>query len=273
MVCAPTTSMKHTVQSILQKKGKGKITALTAYDFPFARMLDEAGVDLILVGDSLGMVLLGYDSTLPVTIRDMIHHTQAVSRAVKQALVVADMPFGSYQASFEQAYRNARRLIQEAGADAVKLEGGGAMVKTVKGLVRAGIPVMGHLGMTPQTATFLGGYKVQGRELKQSKKILEDAEKLEEAGIFSLVLECVPYRLAEKVTKERACPTIGIGAGPKTDGQILVLHDLLGFEGRVHPRFARRYAEFEKEARQAFSRYVADVHSGRFPSLKESFTS
>jgi 3-methyl-2-oxobutanoate hydroxymethyltransferase len=263
--------VKLTVKSILEKKNKEKIAALTAYDFPFARILDEVGMDIILVGDSLGMVLLGYESTLPVTLREMLHHTKAVSRAVKKALVVSDMPFGSYQASFDQAYRSARRLIQEGGAEAVKLEGGGPIVKTVKKLVESGIPVMGHLGMTPQSATFLGGYKVQGRESKHAKGILEDAEQLDTAGVFSLVLECIPYRLAERITKNISCPTIGIGAGPKTDGQILVLHDLLGFEGPVHPRFVRRYAEFEKEAKKAFSRYLEDVRSSRFPALKESF--
>lgn len=263
--------MKLTVKSIQEKKGKEKIAALTAYDFPFARILDGVGMDIILVGDSLGMVLLGYDSTIPVTLREMIHHTKAVSRAVKRSLLVSDMPFGSYQASAEQAYRSARRLLQEGGADGVKLEGGGRVVKTVEKLVRASIPVMGHLGMTPQTATSLGGYKVQGREPKQAKKILEDACRLEEAGIFSLVLECVPHRLAERITKKISCPTIGIGAGPKTDGQILVLHDLLGFRGPVNPRFVRRYAHFEQEAHEAFSRYLKDVRSGTFPSLQESF--
>lgn len=263
--------MKITVKAIREKKGREKIAALTAYDFPFARILDEAGMDIILVGDSLGMVLLGYNSTVRVTLREMVHHTKAVSRAVKRALVASDMPFGSYQGSVDQAYRSARRLIQEGGAEAVKLEGGETVVKQVKALVRAGIPVMGHLGMTPQTATLLGGYKVQGRGPKASQKILEDAQRLDEAGIFSLVLECVPWRLAERITKKISCPTIGIGAGPKTDGQILVLHDLLGFEGVVHPRFVRRYAAFEKEAQEAFSRYLTDVRSGRFPSLKESF--
>lgn len=263
--------MKLTVKSILEKKGKEKIAALTAYDFPFARILDEAGMDILLVGDSLGMVLLGYETTLPVTIREMIHHTKAVSRAVKRSLLVSDMPFGSYQASTEQALRNARRLIQEGGAEAVKLEGGGPRVKQVEALVEAGIPVMGHLGMTPQSATSLGGYKVQGRDEKAANEILQDAERLEEAGIFSLVLECVPYRLAERITKKVSCPTIGIGAGPKTDGQILVLHDLLGFKGKVEPRFVRRYADFESETGKAVSRYLKDVRTGSFPSLKESF--
>lgn len=263
---------KLTVKSIREKKGREKITALTAYDFPFGRILDESGVDIVLVGDSLGMVLLGYESTVRVTMREMIHHTKAVSRAVRRSLIVGDMPFGSWQGSAEQAWRSARRFIQEGGADAVKLEGGGRAVKTVEKLVRSSIPVMGHLGMTPQTATSLGGYKVQGREPKQARKILEDAQRLDAAGVFSLVLECVPRGLAEKITKKVSCPTIGIGAGPQTDGQILVLHDLLGFEGAVHPRFVRRYAEFEKLTRQAVSRYIKDVQSKRFPSVEESFT-
>lgn len=263
--------MKITVKAIFEKKGKEKIAALTAYDFPFARILDETEIDIILVGDSVGMVLLGYDSTLPVTLREMVHHTRAVTRAVKRSLVVSDLPFGSYQESPEKAYRSARRLIQEGGADAVKLEGGEAVVDQVKQLVKAGIPVMGHLGMTPQSVTQLGGYKVQGRDERKAKEIFEDARRLEAAGVFSLVLECVPVPLAEQITKKVSCPTIGIGAGPGTDGQILVLHDLLGFEGKVKPRFVRRYAEFEAEAREAFSHYLKDVRSGVFPSLKESF--
>jgi len=263
--------LKLTVKSIHDKKGKEKIVALTAYDFPFARILDESGVDIVLVGDSLGMVLLGYESTVRVTMREMIHHTKAVSRAVKCALIVGDMPFGSYQGSAEQAYRSARRFIQEGGADAVKLEGGSAVVKTIEKLIRSSIPVMGHLGMTPQTATSLGGYKVQGREPKQASQILEDAQRLEEAGAFAIVLECVPRGLAERITKKVSCPTIGIGAGPKTDGQILVLHDMLGFEGAVHPRFVRRYAQLEKTARRAVSGYLQDVRRGNFPSLRESF--
>lgn len=262
---------KVTVKSIRERKGQGKIVALTAYDFPFARLLDESGVDIVLVGDSLGMVVLGYDSTLPVTMRDMLHHAKAVSRAVKRALVVGDMPFGSSLAE-DQALRNAKRFIQEGGVTAVKLEGGEERAaKIVKTLVRSGIPVMGHIGMTPQAASALGGYKVQGRIPKEAKKILEESQRLEDAGVFSLVLECVPSRLAGKVTKKLSVPTIGIGAGPKTDGQILVLHDLLGFEGGVKPRFARRYAEFEKLAREAFSHYMKDVRSGAFPSAKESF--
>ena len=260
-----------TVKSIRQKKGREKITALTAYDFPFARMLDESEIDIILVGDSLGMVLLGYESTLPVTLREMLHHTKAVSRAAKRALVVGDMPFGSCLTE-AGALRSAKRFIQEGGAAAVKVEGGGgAVVKIVKALIQSGIPVMGHVGMTPQTATLLGGYKVQGREPRDAKKILEESQALDEAGVFALVLECVPVKLAEKITKKVSCPTIGIGAGPRTDGQILVLHDLLGFEGGVKPRFARRYAELEKASREAFRRYAREVRSGAFPGPKESF--
>ncbi len=263
--------MKLTVKAIQDKKGKEKITALTAYDFPYARMLDEIGIDIILVGDSLGMVLLGYESTVPVTMREMLHHTKAVGRATKKSLVVGDMPFSSYHLSSEQAFRNAKRFLQEGGADAVKLEGGKKVSKTVSTLVRGDIPVMGHLGMTPQTATFLGGYKVQGREAKKAKEIYEDSLRLEDAGVFALVLECIPRKLAEKITKKISCPTIGIGAGPQTDGQILVLHDMLGFDAPFHPRFVRRYAEFQKLAIQAFTRFAADVRSGSFPSRDESF--
>jgi 3-methyl-2-oxobutanoate hydroxymethyltransferase len=264
--------LKTTVKSILDKKHREKIAALTAYDFPFARILDEIGIDIVLVGDSLGMVLLGYDSTVRVTLAEMLHHTKAVSRAVKRALVVADMPFGSYERDEKLAFQNAESLLQKGGADAVKLEGGNERIaRAVKALVQGGIPVMGHVGMTPQTATSLGGYKVQGRTPKEAKRILDEAKRLEAAGVFSIVLECVPVKLAGEITRKVSCPTIGIGAGPQTDGQILVLHDLLGFEGPVRPRFARRYAEFEKEAKAAFSRYLRDVRSGAFPSLKESF--
>jgi 3-methyl-2-oxobutanoate hydroxymethyltransferase len=262
--------MRLTVKSIREKKGREKIVAVTAYDYPFARMADESGVDIVLVGDSLGMVVLGYDSTLPVTMREMIHHTKPVSRAVQNAMVVGDMPFGSYL-SKDQALRSAKRFIQEGGADGVKLEGGRKILKTVKALVQAGIPVMGHLGMRPQAVSELGGYKVQGRLPKQAKEILEDSLRLEEAGVFALVLECVPWRLAAKITKKIKCPTIGIGAGPKTDGQILVLHDLLGIRSSVRPRFVRRYADVEKAARQAFQRYAQDVRSGAYPHLSESF--
>ncbi len=263
--------MHSTIKSITDKKARReKITVLTAYDYPTARLLDEAGVDMVLVGDSVGMVVLGYESTVPVTMRDMIHHTRAVSRAVKRALVVADMPFGSYDTP-ERALRNALRFMKEAGADAVKLEGGQKIEKQIARLIRAGVPVMGHLGMTPQTASQLGGYRVQGRNRKQAAHILKDALLLEKLGVFSLVLECIPAALAQKVSRRLECPTIGIGAGPHTNGQVLVLHDMLGLESPVRPKFVRQYAQLGKTVRKAVESYIRDVRAGTFPSAKESF--
>jgi len=263
--------MQVTVKSILDKKKKReKITALTAYDFLFGRILDEVGIDIILVGDSLGMVVLGYESTVPVTMREMLHHTKAVSRAVQRGLLVADMPFGSYD-NPERAVRNAKRFLKEGGAEAVKLEGGHRSQRQIRALINAGIPVMGHLGMTPQSATQLGGYRVQGKEKVAANRILKDAALLEKLGVFALVLECIPQALAARITRKIDCPTIGIGAGPKTDGQVLVLHDLLGFEGKVHPKFVRRYAWLEGEARRAILSYRNDVLAGKFPSKEESF--
>ena len=253
-----------------KQKEKRKITVLTAYDYPFAKLVDEAGMDIVLVGDSLGMVCLGYESTLPVTMREMIHHVKAVSRAVRHALIVADMPFGSYQ-GVEGSLRNARRFIKDSGAQAVKLEGGKRVLTQVKALVRAGIPVMGHLGMTPQSVSELGGYKVQGRTTAEQERILGEARELEDAGIFSLVLECVPSSFARRLTKVLKIPTIGIGAGPDTDGQVLVLHDLLGFESQVKPRFVRQYADLNRTIRKALRDYREDVLEGKFPSKEESF--
>jgi 3-methyl-2-oxobutanoate hydroxymethyltransferase len=263
--------MRTPVKTIYDKKAtKEKIAVLTAYDFPMARTLDEAGVDVILVGDSLGMVVLGYDSTVPVTMRDMLHHTRAVSRAVKKALVVADMPFGSYDTP-EKALRNALRLVKEGGADAVKLEGGAQIEKQVRCLVQAGVPVMGHVGLTPQTASLLGGYRVQGRNAKQADKIFKEAALLESAGVFSIVLECVPSALTRKITRRVKCPTIGIGAGADADGQVLVLNDMLGFESSVSPKFVRRYAHFGAAARKAAVSFIRDVKEKKFPSAAESF--
>ena len=253
-----------------KKKNKEKISVLTAYDFPFARILDQAGVDMILVGDSLGMVCLGQKDTVSVTMREMLHHTKAVTRGAQKALVIADLPFGAYT-SPEQTLRNALRLVKEGGANAVKLEGLKGLQKSIQGLVRAGVPVMGHLGMTPQTAVQLGGYRVQGREKKQAEKILDEAKQLDKLGVFAIVLECVPAPLAKKITKSVSCPTIGIGAGNATDGQVLVLHDLLGIESSVRPRFVRRYASLEKTISRATKKYIQDVLSGDFPSKKESF--
>ncbi len=263
--------MRLTVKAIYdRKKKKEKIVVLTAYDALLARILDEQGVDIVLVGDSVGMVLLGFESTVPVTMRDMLHHTKAVSRGIKHSLVVSDMPFGSYD-TVERALRNAKRLIQEGSADAVKLEGGQRVEKQVQALVRGGFSVMGHLGMTPQTASQLGGYRVQGRDKKHAEQILKDALLLDRLGVFSLVLECVPAALAQKITQKVKCPTIGIGAGPKTDGQVLVTHDMLGFSSSVHPRFVRRYAALEAQIKHAVSEYRKDVLSSRFPSKQESF--
>lgn len=261
-----------TVKDIINRKRKErrKIVALTAYDFPFAKLVDEAGIDIVLVGDSLGMVCLGYDSTLPVTMRDMLHHMRAVTRAVKRALIVGDMPFGSYQ-GVQTALRNARRFLKEGGAGAVKLEGGKRILREVNALIRAGVPVMGHLGMTPQTASELGGYKVQGKTKKERDGIFGDALELEKAGVFSIVLECVPASLAKRISGKLKIPTIGIGAGPHTDGQVLVLHDLLGFESSVRPRFVRRYAQLSRVIRKALRSYRDDVLSGTFPSMEESF--
>jgi 3-methyl-2-oxobutanoate hydroxymethyltransferase len=263
--------MRTTVKSIYDKKKKGeKIVVLTAYDFPLARILDESGIDIILVGDSLGMVLLGYGSTVQVTMREMLHHTKAVSRAVHKALVVGDMPFGSYDDS-ERALRNAKRFLQEGGANAVKLEGGKRIEKQISSLIAAGIPVMGHLGMTPQTAEQLGGYKVQGRDKKKAEELVSDALLLEKLGVFALVLECVPASLAGEITQKVECPVIGIGAGPHTDGQVLVTYDMLGFQSPIHPKFVRHYAEIEKEMKGAVTKYREDVQKGKFPSKEESF--
>ena len=263
---------KITIQDILRRKQKEhrNIAVLTAYDFPFAKLVDEAGIDIVLVGDSLGMVCLGYDSTLPVTMEDMLHHVKPVSRAVKHALVVADMPFGSYQ-TVGSALHNAKRFIKEGGAQAVKLEGGERILDQVKSLVRAGFPVMGHLGMLPQSIRKIGGYKVQGKTKDEANQIFGEALELERAGAFAIVLECVPNSLAKRITKKLNIPTIGIGAGPDTDGQVLVLHDLLGFRSQVRPRFVRCYADLDSVIRKAVTRYRQDVLRRKFSSLEETF--
>ncbi len=263
--------MRLTVKGIYdKKKNKEKITALTAYDFPLAKIIDEAGIDIVLVGDSVGMVLLGYESTIPVTMRDMLHHTKAVSRAVSHALIVADMPFGSYDTP-ERALRNANRLMQQGGANAVKLEGGKKIEKQIRALIQSGVPVVGHLGMTPQTASQLGGYRVQGRSHKQAAEMIKDAVLLDKLGVFSLVLECVPIALSQRITRQIKCPTIGIGAGKVTDGQVLVTYDMLGFQSKVHPRFVRRYAPIGEKIKEAVIHYRNDVLKGKFPSQEESF--
>jgi len=263
---------KFTAPAIVELKRKGEpIAVLTAYDFPTARLADQAGAEILLVGDSLGTVLLGYESTLPVTMDDMLHHVKAVARAKPSALVVADMPFMSYQVSEEQAVANAGRFVQEAGADAIKLEGGERVAGAVHRIVQAGIPVMGHLGLTPQSVLAFGGYKVQARGEADQERLLLEARALEAAGCFALVLEGIPARLGAAVSRELAIPTIGIGAGVGCDGQVLVMHDMLGlYHGRV-PKFVRRYAELGDAMREAFARYVADVKARRFPADEESY--
>jgi 3-methyl-2-oxobutanoate hydroxymethyltransferase len=261
-----------TAPGIVEMKRKGEIiTSVTAYDFPTARLADEAGIDILLVGDSLGTVVLGYESTLPVTVDDIVHHTKAVVRAKPRALVVADMPFMSYQASLEDAIRNAGRLIQEGGADAVKLEGGERVAEIVKKLVESGIPVMGHLGLTPQSVLTFGGYRVQARGEADQERLAREARALETAGCFSLVLEGIPAKLGAEVSRSLTIPTIGIGAGPGCDGQVLVSHDLLGFYHGHQAKFVRRYAELNETVRDAYQRFVADVRARRFPDERESY--
>jgi 3-methyl-2-oxobutanoate hydroxymethyltransferase len=253
------------------KKRQQRIPMLTAYDFPTARLLDAAGVPVILVGDSLGTTVLGYENTIPVTLDDVVHHSRAVVRGTRQALVIADLPFMTYQVSPEQALQNAGQLIQEGGAQAVKLEGGSIVAETVRRLVAAGIPVQGHLGLTPQSLHQLGGYRVQGRGAAAAQRLIDDAKRLQDAGVFSLVLELVPAHLAQTITQMLSIPTIGIGAGPYCDGQVQVINDLLGLDPEFHPRHARRYASLAETVRDAVSRYADDVREGTFPSSAESF--
>jgi 3-methyl-2-oxobutanoate hydroxymethyltransferase len=262
-----------TTRATLQamKKHGEKIAMVTAYDFPFARLADQAGADVLLVGDSLGMVVLGFDSTLPVTLAHMLHHTQAVTRARPQAMVVADMPFMTYQVSAEDALRNAGRLVQEAGAEAVKLEGGAAIAPMAEAIARAGIPVMGHLGLTPQSVHQLGGYRVQGRTADTAARLHADARALQDAGCFAIVLEAVPMAVAGEITAGLEVPTIGIGAGKLCDGQVLVLHDLLGLFAEFVPRFVKQYADLGTAARTALQAFVADVRSGRFPGEEHTY--
>ncbi len=267
-----TPRAKITAPAVVALKRNGEpITVVTAYDFPTARFADQAGIEILLVGDSVGTVVLGYDSTLPVTMADMLHHTRAVSRAKTSAMVVGDMPFMSYQASTEQAVLNAGRLIQEGGADAIKLEGGARVTDAVKRIVEAGIPVMGHLGLTPQSVLAFGGYKVQARGEADQERLIADARALEAAGCFAIVLEGIPAKLGALVSRELHVPTIGIGAGVQCDGQVLVTHDLLGLYLGHTPKFVRRYAELGDATRDAFARYVADVKSRAFPSDSESY--
>jgi 3-methyl-2-oxobutanoate hydroxymethyltransferase len=266
-----TPRKKVTTLTLRQKKERGEpITMLTAYDYPTALSMDQAGVDTILVGDSLGMVVLGYPNTLPVTMEDMLHHCRAVSRGAQYALLIGDMPFMSYQADVNEAVRNAGRFLQQAGMDAVKLEGGRERVDAVRGIVGAGIPVMGHLGLTPQSVNQLGGFRPQGKTASAAKRLLEDAILLEEAGCFSLVLESVPARLAEYISQKISIPTIGIGAGVGCDGQVLVTHDLLGLFDRFTPKFVKKYADFHGEMKRAFGEYMAEVQARQFPGAEHS---
>jgi 3-methyl-2-oxobutanoate hydroxymethyltransferase len=268
-----TQRKKVTTHTLRQKKARGEpITMLTAYDYPTALALDRAGVDSILVGDSLGMVVLGYDNTLPVTMDDMLHHCQAVARGAKTAHLIGDMPFMSYQVSPLEAVRNAGRFLQEAGMDAVKLEGGRDVASTIEAIVAAGIPVMGHIGLTPQSVHKLGGYKTQGKTAEAAKRLIEDAHILEEAGCYGIVLEAVPDRVAELISHRLHIPTIGIGAGAGCDGQVLVTHDLLGLFDRFTPKFVKKYANLHAQMRTAFVDYIADVQQHQFPGPEHSHT-
>jgi len=268
---ASTTRKKVTTLTYRQKKERGEIiTMLTAYDYPTAMAMDKAGVDSILVGDSLGMVVLGYENTLQVTMEEMLHHCRAVARGAKSALLIGDMPFMSYQVSVEEATRNAGRFLQQGGMDAVKLEGGRERVDAIRSITGAGIPVMGHLGLTPQSVNQLGGFRAQGKTAIAAKRLVEDALLLEAAGCFSIVLESVPARLGELISKKISIPTIGIGAGAGCDGQVLVTHDLLGLFDRFTPKFVKKYADFHNEMQKAFADYIEDVESKRFPTQEHT---
>jgi len=261
------------INDLQNKKKQGKkITMLTAYDYPSADLMDRAGIDIILVGDSLGMVVLGYESTLPVTMDEMIHHSKAVRRGIKNSFLVGDMPFSGCNKSIEDTLKNASRFIKEAGCDAVKIEGAGPMLDSIKAIIKAGIPVMGHLGLTPQTADKLGGFKVQGKDVESARKIIEDAKLLEKTGVFSIILECIPDELAKIITQKINIPTIGIGAGLYCDGQVLVTNDLLGLFERFTPKFVKKYANLSKVMLDAFKAYKDDVENLRFPASEQSFT-
>ena len=265
--------MKKVTTSFLQnkKEKKEKITMLTSYDYSLAAMVDEVGIDTILVGDSLGNVMLGYENTLKVTMDDMVHHSKAVTRGVKKAMVIGDMPFLSYHISLTEAVKNAGRLIQEGGVEAVKLEGGQERVDTVKAILDAQIPVLGHIGLTPQSVNVFGGFKVQGKDEETAKKLIKDALAMEKAGVFALVMECVPSLLAKKITEELNIPTIGIGAGPYCDGQVLVIHDVLGMYSGFTPKFVKKYANLQPQIINALQTYKQEVEAGAFPSDEYTF--
>lgn len=262
---------KWTAPRIRALKGKSKVVTLTAYDFFTARLLDEVGVHVILVGDSLGMTVLGYETTLPVSMDEMLHHTAAVARGVKQAMVVTDLPFLSYQVSISQALENAGRCLQKAGADAVKVEGGEIRVSVIRALVENGIPVLGHIGLLPQSVRAMGGYRVQGKTDADAERLIHDARAIEEAGVFAMVVEGVPADVAGAITKAVSVPTIGIGAGPQCDGQVLVVNDMLGMTGNVAPKFVKRYASLGEEMKSAFEAYKRDVESGKFPGPEHCY--
>jgi len=270
---SPNTERKVTTAVFRLKKERGEpLTMLTAYDYLTARAVDQAGIDSILVGDSLGMVMLGYENTLPVTMEDMLHHCQAVSRGASRALLIGDMPFMSYQISPAEAVRNAGRFLQDAGMDAVKLEGGEERLEAVEAIIDCGIPVLGHLGLTPQSVHQLGGFKTQGTNADAARKLLADAKLLDQAGCFGIVLESVPDRVAEYVSSQISIPTIGIGAGAGCDGQVLVTHDLLGLFDKFRPKFVKQYALLYKEIDAALGSYKAEVESGEFPKAEHSFS-
>lgn len=263
---------KFTVKSFIESKKKGhKISMLTAYDYTTAKLIDQAGIDSILVGDSLGMVMLGYDNTLSVTMEDMIHHTKSVVRGAENAFVVFDMPFMSYHVTVEDAIRNAGRAIQETGAHAVKLEGGFHVKDKIKGIIDAQIPVLGHLGLTPQSVNAFGGFKVQGKDVEVARKIIEEAKMLEELGVFAIVLEAIPEKLAKLISESLKIPTIGIGAGRYTDGQVLVIQDMLGMYSDFTPKFVKKYAEIGNEIKNAVVNYDKEINEGNFPEEKHCF--
>ncbi len=263
---------KVTLAELQGKKEAGeKITMMTAYDYPGAQLVDQAGIDTVLVGDSLGMVVLGYDSTVPVTVDEMIHHCKAVRRGTEGAFIIGDLPFMSYHVSVEQAVENAGRFVKEAGCDAVKLEGGSEMAPVVEAVVRAGIPVCAHIGLTPQTATMLGGFRVQGKDAESGRTMVRSAKDLEEAGAFMIVMECIPDLLAARITRELRIPTIGIGAGIDCDGQVLVYHDLVGLFERFTPKFVKRYTNLAPLIRDALVQYKTEVEQGVFPGPEHTF--
>ena len=263
---------RFTVHDFLKKKKESKkITMLTAYDYPFAQIVDQAGIDVILVGDSLGMVVQGHENTLPVTMDEMIYHAKMVVRAAKNAMVIGDMPFMSYQSSVVDAIKNAGRFLKEAGTSAIKLEGGSEVADHINAMTKSDIPVMAHIGLTPQSIHRMGGYKVQGKTEEAARKLIEEAHIVEDAGAFSVLLEAIPMDLAKKITEELSIPTIGIGAGTYCDGQVLVLHDLLGLFERFVPKFVKKYANLKEEALKAIKTYKEDIEQGLFPSEEQSF--